>query len=1017
MTGLRSLLVFVSVFSCGLCCGATAAGEAGDVVKLQPFTMSQVRLLDGRLKRAQETNLRYLLSLEPDRLLHTFRVNAGLDAPGEPLGGWEGPKIEVRGHFIGHYLSACALMYASTGDERLLQRGNLMVAEIAKCQQALGGEYLSAFPESFWDRLESGKSPWAPYYTIHKIMAGLYDQHTLCGNAQALEMMKGMAAYMAKRTEKYSHEEWNKILDKTEEGGICEALWNLYGVTGEPAHRALADKFEKSSFLDPLALGVDNLSGRHGNTHIPLVVGAIRRYELLKDPRYEYLSEFFWDRVINARSFATGGSTNAEMWGEPFKLANTLSRSNHETCKTYNMLRLTRHLLCTTADSGFGDYYERAHLNGILGTQEPESGMLEYYVPQESGFQRVFGSACDAFWCCTGTGVESYAKLADSVYFHDADGVYVNLFIPSRVVWAEKGITVEQRTAFPEEAGTTLALGLASPADFGLSLRIPAWAGPASRVTVNGEPVQAPAAPGTWMKIQRLWKDGDQVRLELPMRLHAVPMPDDPNLEAFMYGPVVLAGVLDDQPKRPPVIANEPITPMADAEKARKAWYFLAETADDLSWLKPVDGQPLTFTSSNQPFTITFKPFNTIVGERYGLYWPVVPKDSDRHKSMVKQNRALDFLRDADAAMKDGPIDDLRKTYDELAADRELTAYSGRLIMAMAGAMQRAGRDADARALVAPLAEPFASREDAAAVMAILGNAEKDLTNVKPWMIPMEAGDGAAIRTEKGGRACISSDASHLKPHIYFAVPTGSVLRGLGQEMKMTIDYHTDGKAGRKLLVEYDALDSVGGPYTGAQAVECPAEEGWQQAVVSLPGAMFTGRENAGADFRVSGAGSGDVCVANLRIAADPILFKDIMAAFDEGGSAPIDAVEPADAPSEKAHSMNFGSSAAGTHMGRGWRHAEDWLSYDLAVDPQKPTTLTCVYWGSDVGRRFDIEVDGKVIATQELQMSKPAVFFRVDYPIPAELSKGKDKVTVTFRKVSGLVGGVFGCSTRLTSP
>ena len=982
-------------------------------MKLQPFNLTQVRLLDGRLKSAQETNLKYLLSLEPDRLLYTFRKNAGLDAPGEPLGGWEGPNVEVRGHFIGHYLSACALMYASTGDDRLLQRGNLMVSEIAKCQQALGGEYLSAFPESFWDRLESGRSPWAPYYTMHKIMAGLCDQYTLCGNAHALEMMKGMAAYFGKRTEKFSHEEWNKILDRTEEGGFCEALWNLYGITGDPAHKALAEKFEKSSFLDSLALGVDNLSGRHGNTHIPLVVGAIRRYELLKEPRYEYLSEFFWDRVINARSFATGGSTNSEMWGEPFKLASTLSRSNHETCKTYNMLRLTRHLICSTADPAFGDYYERAFFNGILGTQEPESGMLEYYVPQESGFQRVFGTACDTFWCCTGTGVESYSKLDDSIYFHDADSVYVNLFIPSRVEWNEKGIRIEQRTAFPEEAGTTLVIGLAKSAEFGLKLRIPAWVGPDTRVTVDGVAAETPTTPGTWMSIQRLWKDGDQVRLEMPMRLHARPLPDDPNVEAFMYGPIVLAGVVDDQSKRPPVISTEAIPPMPDAEKAKKAWYFLAETADDLSWLKPVDGKPLTFASTGQPFDITFKPFNTIVGERYGLYWPVVPKDSDRHKLLVKQNRVLDFLREADSMTKDGPVDALRKQYDELAADRELSAQHNRMIMAMASALQRAGQDAEARALVAPLAEPFINREIAPALTAILGGGEKDLTNVKPWMIPMEAGDGATLRTEKGGRACISSDTAHGKPHIYFVVPAGSVLHGLGQEVRMTIDYYADGKTGRKLLVEYDAAEALGGPYTAAQAVECPAEEGWHQAVVKLPGALFTGRENAAADFRVSGAGSGDVCIADLRIAADPVLVKDLMAAFDEGDTRPIDSVEPGNDASEKAHNLKFGVSAAATHMGRGWRHAEDWMSYDLTVDPQKPVTLSCVYWGSDVGRRFNIEVDGKVIATQELEMPKPSVFLRVDYPIPAELTQGKDKVTVTFRKVSGLVGGLFGCSTR----
>ncbi len=1016
MTGNRLFIALMLASGCAVLCGTTAAGEEAGVQKLQPFDLTQVHLLDGWLKAAQEADLRYLLSLEPDRLLYTFRKNAGLDAPGEPLGGWEAPTVEVRGHFIGHYLSACALMYASTGNARLLERGNLMVAEMAKCQQALGGSYLSAFPESMWDRLESGKNnPWAPFYTMHKIMAGLCEQHLLCGNAQALEMMKGMAAYFAKRTEKYSHEEWNKVLDHTEEGGFCEALWNLYGITGDPAHRALAEKFEKSSFLDPLARGEDNLTHRHGNTHIPLVVGAIRRYELLGDPHYEYLSEFFWDRVITARSFASGGSTNAEVWGEPFKLANTLSRSNHETCKTYNMLRLTRHLICATADPHYGDYYERAFFNGILGTQEPESGMLEYYVPQESGFQRVFGSACDAFWCCTGTGVESYAKLADSIYFHDADSVYVDLFISSQVDWKEKGVTLEQTTAFPAEQGSTLAVHLANPAKFSINLRIPSWVSAAAQASVNGTPVEMQIEPGKWLSIKRTWKDCDHIRLELPMKLHAWPMPDDPNLVAFMYGPVVLAGIVDDQPNRPPVIADQPITPMPDAEKAKKAWYFLAETVNDLSWLKPVEGQPLTFVSADQPFTITFKPLNAIVGERYGLYWPVVPKDSDRHRQLAKQNVALSFLNDANGLAKDGNIDALRKTYDELAADAALAGQQGRMTLAMAGALQRTGRDADARALVAPLAEPFIDRDNAAALTALLGQDNSAVTDVKPWVVNFENGDGAAIRVEKEGRTGISSDNAHGKAHIYFAVPGGSVLHGLGQDVRMTVSYWTDGKPGHKLLVEYDAAS--GGAYATSGALECPAKEGWQQAEVNLPGALFMGRENASADFRISGAGTGDVFIADVRLTADAKTVKKIMAAFEETGARPMDAVEAANDASEKAHNLKFGNSAAGMHMGHGWRHAEDWMSWDLAVDAKKPTTLSCIYWGSDVGRRFNIEVDGKVIATQDLDMAKPSVFLRVDYPIPPELTQGKDKVTVTFRKVSGLVGGLFGCSTRLTTP
>lgn len=257
-------------------------------------------------------------------------------------------------------------MYASTGDERIKAKSAELVAELAKCQQALGEGYLSACPTSFFDRLETGRPVWAAYYVVHKMMAGLLDQYTYCGNTQALEFVKGMAAYFKKRCDRFpTAEELRVQLDKNEEGGTCEALWNLYAITGDPDHRALADKLEKRTFLDPLALGQDNLAHRHGNTHIPLAVGAVRRYELTGEERYLYAATFFWDRVVTARAFATGGSTDHEIWGEPFALANSLNDTNHETCKTYNMLKLTRKLFCLTGDPRYTEFYERAYLNGI----------------------------------------------------------------------------------------------------------------------------------------------------------------------------------------------------------------------------------------------------------------------------------------------------------------------------------------------------------------------------------------------------------------------------------------------------------------------------------------------------------------------------------------------------------------------------------------------------------------------------------------------------------------------------
>lgn len=604
-------------------------------MKWQTFSLRQVELRDANLLRARETNKRYLLSFDTDRLLWTFRQNAGLPTPGEPLGGWEAPSCEVRGQFIGHYMSACALMFESTGDEALKAKGDTVVAGLAACQQSLGGKYLSAFPETFWDRFEQRKRVWAPFYVIHKLMAGLIDMRVRCGNAQALEAAKGIAAYFSERFERFSDDDLGKMLDANEEGGISEALWNLYAITNAPEHRKLAERLERRSFLVPMANGDDILNGRHGNTHIPLAVGAIRRYELTGDTTYLLAAEYFWDRVVTPRCYATGGTTNAEVWGEPYRLAKTLSRNNHETCKTYNLLRLSRHLLCCSGDARYGDYYERAFLNGILGTQEPESGMFEYYVPMASGYQRVYGTPFDAFWCCYGTGVETWSKLGDSIYFRNDDALLVNLFISSAAVWEEKGVRIEQATRFPDDEETVLTIRAQSPEAFTLAIRIPSWVGGTVECTINGKRADIKMAAGTVAKITRTWKNGDKVRLWLPMRLTAVPMPDDPNLVAFQYGPVVLAGVLSAGESLAPLFSTDPHAAQPEADAKKRQVFFLADVASDVSWLEPVPDHPLEFRAVGQPFDITFVPFGRVIAERYGLYFPVVPENSVRHRQLI----------------------------------------------------------------------------------------------------------------------------------------------------------------------------------------------------------------------------------------------------------------------------------------------------------------------------------------------------------------------------------------------
>lgn len=596
----------------------SSAGAVQEVVAMraEPFPLADVRLLPGPCLTAQEANRQYLLLLNPDRLLHAFRTNAGLPAPGEPLGGWEAPNVEVRGHFVGHYLSACALMYASTGDEALRDRADLLVAELAKCQEALGGGYLSAFPAAFWDRLESLQNPpWAPFYVIHKILAGLLDVHRLCGNAQALAVADKLARYFQGRFAKLDVRTIDLLLN-VEQGGMSDALYQLYALTGDQAHFEHAHQHERAAFLGGLAMEHDNLSAIHANTHIPEVIGAAERYELTGDPRYRTIAEFFWHCVVDHRSYCTGGSNSGEHWPLPDRLAGTLGPTTQESCTTYNMLKLTGHLFAWSADPAYGDFAELAFWNGILGTQRASDGMLIYYLPLATGHAKTYGTPYDSFWCCYGTGIETFSKLGDGIFWRDERGLLVNQFVPATVEWRERGVRLEQRTSFPDEPATTLIVHAAAPARFALRLRVPNWLAGPPEIKLNGQLQSLAVRNGTVAELEREWRDGDTVTMSLPMRLQAVPMPDDPELVAVRYGPIVLAGLTDHER------------------------LFLAEPTQPDSWLEPVPGEPLTFRTKGQPEPMTLKPLHRILDERYGVYWTVTQPGSPTHQRILAEEEA-----------------------------------------------------------------------------------------------------------------------------------------------------------------------------------------------------------------------------------------------------------------------------------------------------------------------------------------------------------------------------------------
>jgi len=594
-------------------------------LKMRPFAMTQVRLLPGVFRDAQEQDRALLHELPPDRLIHTFRLNAGLPSRAEALGGWEKPDCELRGHFAGgHFLSACGLMYASTGDREIKAKGDFLVGELAKCQQRLGGGYLSAFPTEFFDRLNARKQVWAPFYTIHKIMAGLLDMHQHCDNGQALEVLEGMAGWADQWTASMPEEHMQMVLD-TEYGGMNEVLYNLAAVTNNDRWSGVGDRFTKQRFFNPLALRRDQLRGLHANTHIPQAIGAARRYEISGDQRFHDVADYFWHEVTETRTYATGGTSNNEGWlVEPNQLAKELSlgTATNECCCAYNMLKLTRKLYEWTGDPRYFDYYERALYNHRLGTIDGATDTTQYYLGIVPGSWRTFATVYDSFWCCNGTGVEEYSKLNDSIYFHDDDGLYVNLFIPSELNWTGKGIRLRQTTGFPESPTTELSIVEAEkPVKLALHIRVPAWVASSPTVKINGKMAEVSASPGSYVTILRSWRKGDRVEVDLPMQLHMESMPDDHRMQAILYGPLVLAGELGSAGlTQDLIIGHEGPDLKKHPPAALPA--FRTRGNEPGAWIRPTS-QPLTFRTTGQAADVTLAPFYKVSGQRYSIYWNV----------------------------------------------------------------------------------------------------------------------------------------------------------------------------------------------------------------------------------------------------------------------------------------------------------------------------------------------------------------------------------------------------------
>ncbi|MCX6875705.1 MAG: glycoside hydrolase family 127 protein [Verrucomicrobia bacterium] len=602
------------------------------------FPPGAVRLLDGPFKAMQEVDHAYLLRLEPDRLLAQFRVEAGLAPKAKPYGGWESPAApgtvrSLAGHSLGHYLSALSLMACATDDPSLRERITYITKELKECQDRRGDGSVVAFPfareleaDIRKGKVETIDNYWAPFYTIHKQLAGLRDAWVNCGDATAKAVLVRLADWCGALVKDLPDERRERMLN-CEHGGMAEVLADVYAITGERRFLDFARLYSHRALLDPAADGQDNLTGKHANTQVPKFTGFQRIHELAGDARPGAAAAFFWQTVVNNRTWVNGGNSIHEHFSEPRNMGGDLTHDGGpETCNTYNMLRLTTALYQERPAPAYLDYYEHALFNHILTSQAPlpGEGAMVYYTPMRPGYARSYGTAFNSFWCCTGTGMENHAKYGEFIYTHDSASLSVNLFIASELTWPERGLAVRQETRFPDEATTTLAITKAPAEPVTLRLRHPYWLdGDQLVVTVNGQAVATTSQPGGFAEIKRQFQAGERLSIALPMKLRVVRQAQCPGWVSVFNGPILLAGELGREGLSQPDFIG-PYTPIKALLPLNRAPLLVATTdAEVLARIAPVDGRPGVFRTMDlaQPKDVTLAPFYSVHFQRYAIYW------------------------------------------------------------------------------------------------------------------------------------------------------------------------------------------------------------------------------------------------------------------------------------------------------------------------------------------------------------------------------------------------------------
>jgi len=643
MKVMRSSLFVLALL---ICCGARAAA-------VEYFPLQQVRLLDGPFRDAQERNLEYVLAMDADRLLAPYLREAGLEPRAEPYGNWESSGLD--GHIGGHYLTALSLAWAATGREDVRERLVYMLDKLQRAQAANGNGYLGGVPngKEIWNQIANGEiqadlfglnGAWVPWYNLHKIFAGLRDAWLYAGSEQAKEMLVAWADWAANLVANLSDAQIQQMLI-AEHGGMNEVFADVAAITGDVRYLELAKRFSDRRILDPLLQRRDLLTGLHANTQIPKVVGFERIAQVEGNARWLDAAAFFWDTVVDHRTVAIGGNSVREHFHAVNDFEPMIREvEGPETCNTYNMLKLTRLLYADRPELKYVDYYERALYNHILASQDPRTGGLVYFTPMRPQHYRVYSQVDEAMWCCVGSGIENHFKYGAFIYAREADALYVNLFIPSRLDAPDQGLAVRQETRFPDMSATGIAFRSATrivfekDADITLKIRYPSWAISRKAVlTVNGALMRVPDAKDSYITLDRSWKAGDTVNLALPTVIRPEKLPGDSDYYAWLYGPIVLAAKTDPFPGETldfyaddSRMGHIPAGPMCPLERAP---VFVTDDPDVSYVWSPVSRDEARFRlSPDAPMhnaqDLELIPLFRLHHSRYMVYWPrVTPEE------------------------------------------------------------------------------------------------------------------------------------------------------------------------------------------------------------------------------------------------------------------------------------------------------------------------------------------------------------------------------------------------------